>query len=102
MNILNEPIESTPSLDVVCNNCVSNVQHTYRQTTRLYENLTRQIWDNPYFTSAEILSGLGTKAADVLTVQEKLADSLNGLVEGCVTCHRDSYTKNDDGTVTLN
>jgi hypothetical protein len=102
MDILNQQVENTPSLDMVCNNCIANVQHSYRQTMRLYENLTRQVWENPYYSSAEIISGLGTKAADVLTVQEKLAQSLNGLVSGCVSCHQDSYTKNEDGTVTLN
>lgn len=102
MNILNQEINQTPSLEMVSSNCLLSTQHSYRQVLRTYENMHNQIWNNPFYSPAEIISDLGTNASEVLTVQEKLAEALNGLVSGCANCDHASYTKNEDGTVTLN
>lgn len=102
MDILTQKISNTPSVELISNECILSAQRAYNRSIRIYEELSNSIWNNPFYSAEEIISTLGSNAAEVLTVQEQIGDSLNGLVSGCVSCKRSLYTKNEDGTVTLN
>lgn len=102
MNILTQEISNTPSIELVSNECILSAQRAYNRSIRIYQELSNFIWNNSLYSAGEIISGLGANASEVLSVEEKLAESLNGLVSGCVSCNRSLYTKNEDGTVTLN
>ena len=102
MNILNKKIEQQPSVEMFSSQIVLNSQNYYKSLIKMYENSVNEVWNNPYYSASDIIASLGNDAAEVLTIQEKLAETLNGLVSGCAECKKSLYTKNEDGTVTLN
>lgn len=102
MSILNQPIDSTPSIQEVARNITINAQDTFQKNLMQFDFLTREIWQNPNATPAEIIEELGTNAGDVLKLHKELGDMLCSQVEGCIVC--DSvleYRINEDGTASL-
>lgn len=94
-----------PSITMVAKNNLRNVAMGYQQMRGTYSMLIQRLWKNNHYTPQEILAELGDKAADIVEYQEKLKCFLNDCVPDSTT-DIDSeiplYTKNSDGTVTIN
>ena len=86
-----------------------------QQAVRLYgvlkQSVTRgskDLWQNSAgFTPQEILTALGTDAAEIVTLHQQVAAIINSvnsqdLAEAIEYRGNNTYTKNQDGTVTVN
>lgn len=102
MNILTQQIDNTPTTTEVAKHIVSRSANAYSQLLNTHEQLTRQLWSNPFYTPEELLAELGTNAGEVLTFHETITSALNTLVTDCAVCESvQPYTVAEDGTVTI-
>ena len=104
-NIYENEVKLTPSIEMVSNNNLRTVSTTFQGIKNSYETSVRRLWENPHYSAQEIFDELGENSVQLVEYQEKLCSLLNDCVEGCTQqCNEKipEYTKNSDGTVTVN
>lgn len=104
MNILTKQIENGPTIEMVSSRILRDVQMSFSQVLNMYARGVDQVWDNPRFTPAEIVTALGTDAVEVFTLHGALGNLLESVKPGCTATFAakiGDFTPNADGTIVV-
>ena len=104
MSILTEQITPpTPDAARVATRVKQHIAQTWRQVLHSHQQGMRLVWENETITPAEIVTALGTDAAEVFALSSALATLIGGVDVAQVigVPEGTTVTANPDGTVTL-
>lgn len=81
---------------------IQSIQQLFLQMKNVYNLNFDLVWKHAHLTPQQVVSGLGTSAADVFTYAYMLQNLLNTVVPNTITSTAPmNFTLNQDGTVTL-
>ena len=101
-HILNKAVDTQPSATMVANRRIADCQNDFNMLIDIHEEGMRRIFTNPQnVTASDILTAMGTDAKEVIEFYESLKTFIESL-NGEFSQFDPSYTKNSDGTVTIN
>lgn len=103
MSILDQNIQTTEAV-VIANNIKATARQTFNYIVNAFNMGSRNFWDNPNATPAEISQALGTDAKEVFLLHYALGQLIVNIKPEAINQGLSvigQFTMNEDGTVTI-